>query len=463
MNKHFETTINLGKIIELLKRDEDVDLEFKEKFGDNILKTISAFSNTIGGTVIVGVNKNKEITGIILKDIDYQNIVNKVLSKLGITPDFKALDIEDKKILVINVRKSSVPVSFDGKYYKRVGNTTREMSPEDLKTYFRKDLRWERLGEKDFTFNDIDEFSVRNFLNIAKSKGRLSALSSNDPIEEVFEKLGLSENGKINNAGMLLFGKSVEKHFSYAKVRIVRMKDNITIIGDKWIEGNLFNQFSETIETIKSFINVRYEIKDVERINIWDYPLEAIREAVANAILHRDYFKTNNIQIKVFDDKIWFYNPGGLPEGWNLEKLLNLHCSEARNPIIFYVFYLAGIVENVGSGIERIIKTLNMSNLPKPKFEANHSEFILTFFKDFYTEDYLRKLNLNDRQIKAVLYVKEKGKITNKEYRSMFDITDKTALIDLNSLCDKGILKKIGKTGRSTEYILSEINPKNPK
>jgi ATP-dependent DNA helicase RecG len=70
---------------------------------------------------------------------------------------------------------------------------------------------------------------------------------------------------------------------------------------------------------------------------------------------------------------------------------------------------------------------------------------------------------LNDRQIKAVLYVKEKGKITNKEYRSMFDITDKTALIDLNSLCDKGILKKIGKTGRSTEYILSEINPKNPK
>lgn len=88
------------------------------------------------------------------------------------------------------------------------------------------------------------------------------------------------DNGKINNAGMLLFGKNPQKYFDYARVRVVRLKDNITIIGDRWIEGNLFNQFRETEEAIKNLITVRYEIKGFEREDIWDYPLEAIREAM---------------------------------------------------------------------------------------------------------------------------------------------------------------------------------------
>ncbi|HOL34943.1 MAG TPA: ATP-binding protein [bacterium] len=463
MSKHNEFSVNSNELLEILKMDEDINLEFKENFGDNTLKTISAFSNTDGGTLIIGVNKHKKITGMQLKDNNYQNIVNQIVNKLSITPEFKVINIDDKKVLIINVRKSSIPVSFDGRYYKRVGNTTREMTFEDLKSYFRKDLRWERLKEKDFTFDEIDESNVKNFLSIAKSKDRLSVLNFNMPIEEIFEKLGLSENGKINNAGILLFGKEVQKYFNYAKVRVVKLKDNITIVSDRWIEGNLFNQFAETVETIKNFISVRYEIKGIERKEIWDYPLEAIREAVANALLHRDYFTANNIQIKIYDDRIWFYNPGGLPEGWSLEKLLDLHCSAARNLIMFYVFYLAGFVENIGSGIERMIKTLSDYKLPHPKFEANHTEFSLLFFKDVYTEEYLAKLNFNERQIKAVMYVKEKGKITNREYREMFNITDRTALNDLKSLCDKGLLKKIGKTGRSTEYILAEINPKNTK
>jgi len=147
-------------------------------------------------------------------------------------------------------------------------------------------LRWERLSERDFKIDEIDENSVRSFLRAAKAKGRLSVFNGDEPIEEIFRKLGLMENGKINNAGMLLFGKNPQKYFDHARVRVVRLKDNITIIGDRWIEGNLFKQFRETEEAIKNFINVRYEIKGFEREDIWDYPLEAIREAIANAILY---------------------------------------------------------------------------------------------------------------------------------------------------------------------------------
>jgi ATP-dependent DNA helicase RecG len=370
--------------------------------------------------------------------------------------------MDDRSFLVIEVRKSHIPVSFEGRYYKRVGNTTREMNFEELKRFFQRDLRWERLSERDFKIDEIDENSVRSFLRTARAKGRLAVFNGDEPIEEVFERLGLMENGKINNAGLLLFGKNPQKYFDHARVRVVRLKDDITIIGDRWIDGNLFNQFREAEEAIKNFINVRYEIKGFEREDIWDYPLEAIREAIANVLLHRDYLRPINVQIKVYDDRIWFYNVGGLPEEWNIEKLLSSHASMPRNPTIFNIFYLAGIVESVGSGIERMMKALKKAGLPELNIEASHLDFTLVFLKDVYTEEYLQKLGLNERQIKAVMYVKEKGRITNREYQEIAQTTDRTALRDLNRLCELGIFQRVGTTGRKTEYIIGRQKPDKP-
>ncbi len=237
----------------------------------------------------------------------------------------------------------------------------------------------------------------------------------------------------------------------------MRLKNNITIIGDRWVEGNLFSQFRESEEAIKNFINVRYEIKGFEREDIWDYPLEAIREAIANALLHRDYLRPVEIQIKVFDDKIYFFNLGGLPEELSIEKLFKLPIP--KNPIIFNIFYLSGIVEKVGSGIERMINALKAAGLPELKIEASHLDFTLLFMKDIYTEEYLRNLRLNERQIKAVMYVKEKGRITNREYQVVAGTTDRTALRDLNRLCELGIFQRVGSTGRKTEYILGRQKP----
>ncbi len=443
-------------ILRLIEQDEGSRVEFKKRFGDNTLKTISAFANTDGGFVLIGVDDKKQIIGIDLTDAEYQRISNRIIDKLGIMPELELIDVEDKKVLLIKVKKSFIPISFDGRYYKRVGNTTREMTFDELKRFFQRDLRWERLADKDFSFDEIDEPTVRKFLRAAADKGRLTVFSGSEPLEEIFEKLGLLENGKINNAGMLLFGKNPQKYFDFAKVRIVRLKDNITIIGDRWIDGNLFNQIERTEEAIKSFINVRYEINGLERKDIWDYPLEAIREAVANAILHRDYLKPVSVQIKIFDDRIWFYNVGGLPENWDLEKLLNIHPSIPRNPTIFNIFYLAGIVESVGSGIERMTKYLEKQNLPAPRIDASNSEFSMFFYKDLYTEEYLRKLGLNDRQIKAVLYVKEHGKITNREYIELNNVSRITATRDLAELVEIKILKQQGEGKRELNYVLYE-------
>lgn len=239
-----------------------------------------------------------------------------------------------------------MPISFGGTYYKRVANTTREMKAEELRTHFMRGTYWDSICG-DYSFKEINEDSVRKFIRNAVAKGRLKATEKDD-IKEVLNRLKLVVEGRLTHAAIMLFGKDPQKYFINAIVRIGRFKDEATIIGDKVINGNLFQQAEEAEQAIKGFINVRYEIKGgLERKEIWDYPLEAVREGLLNALIHRDYFKSNiQTQIKVFDDYVWFYNPGGLPEGMTIEKLTKVHSSIPRNPSIMHIFYLAGLWKN---------------------------------------------------------------------------------------------------------------------
>ena len=138
----------------------------------------------------------------------------------------------------------------------------------------------------------------------------------------------------------------------------------------------------------------------------------------------------------------------------NTEKLLSCDASMPRNPTIFNIFYLAGIVESVGSGIERMTNALKDAGLPELKIEANHLDFILVFLKDVYTGEYLQKLGLNERQIKAVMYVKERGKITNREYRELNKVSNKTAYLELEDLVKRKIFSIEG-TGKALTLCAS--------
>ena len=443
---------------------ETIDREYKETFGDSALRAICAMANTRGGEVIVGVTDDGKVKGIEIDNKELERITQKIAGKLGLHPRIEVKEKNGKKIIVITVQKSNVPISLNGKYYERVGNTTREMKPERLREFFLKRANWDSLINEEATFNEIDVETVKMFIRMANAKGRLTVFDENTDTKALFEHLKLSNKGRLTNAAIILFGKEPQKYFLNAVLRVIRLKNEITPIGDRLVNGNLFRQVIEGEEAIKNFLGVRYEIKGLAREEIWDYPLPAIREALINALIHRDYFRWNvQTQIKIFDDYIWFYNTGGLPEGITIEQLKEPHPSVPRNPLIVHIFYLAGFIEEMGSGTGRIIDNMKSAGLPEPEFKEEMRGFSVYLRKDIYTEENLRKLNLNERQIKAVMYVKEKGKITNREYREMFSITDRTALNDLKDLCEKGILVRIGKTGRSTEYILAELGSKPEK
>ena len=435
---------------------ETQDIEYKENFGESALRTLCAFANTKGGTLYIGVSDEGKLKGINLDNEMLKNISDKIVSSLGVHPEIEVEKREGREILKISVKPSVIPISFNGKYYERVGNTTREMNIERLKTFLLKGTNWDALINKDASFDDIDRETIRLFIRKARSTGRLTIFEEDADIKTIFEHLKLSVKGKLTNASLILFGKDPQKYFINAVLRIVRLKNETTIVGDRLITGNLFNQVVQGEEAIKNFINVRYEIKKLEREEIWEYPLPAIREALINALIHRDYFKSNvQTQVKIFDDYIWFYNIGGLPEGITLEDLKKPHSSVPRNPLIVHIFYLAGLIEEVGSGIGRMTESLKSQGLPEPEFKEEMGGFSVRFYKDVYTEENLRKMGLNERQIKAVMYVKEKGKITNKDYRELTGLSDEGARLDLLKLLEVGIFTLKGK-GRNAYYIIKK-------
>lgn len=448
--------MNQDELKNILTSGETETIEFKESPTKAFYKTISAFANVRGGMILLGIDRKGNITGVDSSSEFLTDLTNRVVHKLSIYPDIEIVDIDKKRVIAVKVTHPGYPVSYEGRYYERVGNTTREMSSQKLRAFMLSSLPWDSITG-DFSFDEINPDTVYLFVRQAVAKKRLSDLSLDESPETVLKKLELISDGKLTNGAVLLFGKNPQKYFINHCVRIGRFKTETTIIDDKWARGNLFNQFEETLNVLKQHIAVRYEIKDFQREDIWDYPIPALREAVLNALIHRDYFNVAVFTlIKVYDDHIWFTNHGGLPEGIALEQLTKPHKSHPRNPLIAKAFYLAGYIEHYGSGTVRMVEWMKEAGLPEPEYKEEQGGFSVYFYKDIYTEENLRKMDLNERQIKAVMLVKEKGKITNKEYKGIFEISKPTATRDLTELVERNIFIITGSGKRSLNYTLAE-------
>ncbi len=445
----------------LIASGETEVVEFKETPGESLYRAISAFANSRGGTILLGVDKKGVIKGIEPSSKFLEDLTNSIVNKLSIYPEIETVDIKGSRIIIINVNRSSYPVAYDGHYYERVGNTTRKMNAQKLQAFLLSSTSWDSITNA-YPIDEIDIETVKQFIRLAVEKKRLANISLDENPQFVLEKLGLIRDNRLTNGAILLFGKNPQKYFANLCVRIGRFKTETTIIDDKWANGNLFNQLEETLNILKQYMSVRYEIKDFQREDIWDYPIPAIREAILNALIHRHYYDISNfILIKVYDDHIWFSNPGKLPEGITVEELKRPHKSYFRNPLIAKVFYLAGYIEQYGSGTVRMVEWMMEAGLPEPEYKEEMGGFSVYFYKDIYTEENLRKMGLNERQIKAVMYVKTNKKITNKEYQKLTNLSKPMATIDLNVLIERRIFERLGTTGRGTVYILAKQKTNN--
>lgn len=271
----------------------------------------------------------------------------------------------------------------------------------------------------------------------------------------LIENLQLKENEFLKRAAILLFHPNPENFVTGAYIKIGFFESDSELMYQDEIHGNLFEQVEKTIDLLfTKYIKAIISYEGIQRIETYEYPKEALREALLNAIAHKDYSSGIPIQISVYKDKIMFWNDGQLPENWTVENLIKKHSSKPYNPDIANAFFRIGYIESWGRGTIKIIDKCTEAGLPEPKYYYEASDFWLEFRKDIYNEEYLQSLNLNNRQIKAVLFVKENGKITNSEYQKINSIGKTTATEDLSELVILKLLKPSGVKGRGAKYEL---------
>lgn len=435
---------------------EKQNIEWKESWRDEYLKWICGFANAQGGKIYIGKNDNGEVVGINNAKKLLEDIPNKVRDILGILVDVNLHEMEKGNFIEIIVEAQPFPVNYKGQYHYRSGSTKQELKGAALDKFMleKKGKKWDGVPVPNVSVDDLKNETFEFFKKRAIISKRIDESILNEKNISILENLRLTEKPYLKRASILLFHPDPEKYFTGAFIKIGYFQTDTELIFQDEVKGNLFEQVEKTIEILfTKYIKAIISYEGIHRVETYEYPKDAVREAILNALTHKDYSMGVPIQISVYDEKIMIWNYGQLPEDWTVENLMQKHSSIPYNPDIANAFFRAGHVESWGRGTIKIIEKCKEHGLQKPEFENNGKDFWVIFSKDIYNETSLRKLGINERQIKAVLYAKENNRVSNKEYQSINNVSKRTATNDLTELVDKfKILNKIGTSGAGIYY-----------
>ena len=427
-------------IKQIIAEGESQQTEFKSSFNVEAMESITAFANTEGGCVLVGVSNKGKIVGVDTNEESVQQWVNEIKSKTepAILVDAERYEIEGKAVVMLSVPEYPVkPIALQGRFYKRIGNSNHLLSATEIANLSMLSLQvsWDSFPALGKTLEDLDTESIDRFIERVSSNGRLSL--SGKTWTDKLRKLKLINGETPTNAAYLLFGKG---NIGY-NVHAGRFKTPSMIIDDRMMNGNLFQTVEETMRFLLSQIKVAYEItgKTTQRTEIFEYPLPALREIVLNTIIHRDYTSPMDVQIKVFDQKITFFSPGELYGKQTIEALkTDDYQAYTRNKLIAEAFYLTGDIEKYGTGYTRIRSEIASYPTMKFEFEEKPSAWLVTISYEEQKTDgnselatkHATELATNLSQLVTDLSVQVKTLIINlnKQYLSFEELKHATEL-----------------------------------
>jgi len=372
-----DRNLNTNQVIK-----ESQTVEFKLIWRDDYLKTICAFANSEGEALYIGLDDNGNVVGV--EDIKslIEILPNKINNRLGLLVDIKAEVKSGLEYLKIKVNKTYAPISYNGKFYKRSGSNTVELSGNNLTNFLLKKYgkTWDDIAEESISLDEIDLDTIEKFKKLAKD--RVPNIDREDNLELLLKKLNLYDGKYLKRAAVLLFAKNPQKYYIQSHSKIGKFLSETDIQSSDIIEGNLIEQVDKIMDILRlKYLKAYISYEGMHRREKLEYPYEALREAVINALVHRDYTNTSNLQIKVYDDKLIMYNGATLSDEVPIEKFTQTHQSKPFNPIIANVFYKAGFIENWGRGTLNIITDCNEYGLPKPTFEYEWTAVKVTFYK----------------------------------------------------------------------------------
>ena len=308
------------------------------------------------------------------------------------------------------------------------------------------------------TLRDIDKSRVTAFVETAEAVGRLKLKGSRAP-KAVLQNFNLLRDGRPTNAAILLFGKNPRRFFNNIQVHCLHFhgtEKRKPIASQQPYEGSLIEVIDDAVEFVLGKIDRRVgtHAQSTQAPVTFEIPRAVILEAIVNAVAHRNYDHNGFVQVIVFADRIEVWNPGELPPGLTPELLRKPHGPIPRNPLIAEPLFRIRYAEKVGTGTTDMIADCRAAGLPEPDFEQRGPHFVTILWRDWLTTEVLAGLNLNERQLQAVAFVKKNGRITNSEYQQLTGSTRKTAARDLLNLVEKGILVRLG-AKRGSHYMLA--------
>ena len=451
------------KIIDfVLQEGEGYKVEFKESIS-HIDREMIAFANASGGKIFVGITDDHKVKGIEINErlkSQIQDIARNCDPPIKIL--LETIPYKDKKLLLVDVLEGdNKPYACSEGFFIRNGPITEKLRRDEIVALFQREgkIRFDKLINPKFNFdNDFDTKKLEDFLSRAKIKTNLSA-------HEILINLGTAEKQErklfFNNSGILFFAKDTKKFFESAYITCARFKgnDRSTVVDRADICGNPINQVEEGMKFLKRNVRLGYKFTGKPaREEIPEYPSEAIREAIINALMHRDYFFTgSNIYFYIYSNRIEIINPGGLFK-LKYEELGKR--ASRRNELIADLFFRVGFGEKMGSGIARMNRWMLEYGLEKPKIKVSDNFFEITFYGpgEFVIEHKnYSSYDLNERQIKALQFMEEKGKIALSQYIELTRISRATAKRDLADLLKKELIIREGRKegGKYAYYVLS--------
>jgi len=431
-----------------------------------LAELVVSFANALGGTIVVGMDEQGRVYPGVSENLE--PVLKRALQlcappfMAGEQPEFHTEETPEGQVAAILIRPTSYQVNIEGRgAFVRSGKLNVRLSPEQA-------LRGGRAAPM-YSFEDqviagatVEDFDEAVIEEYQRNRIKRGPTGESFARTELLRDVGaIDASGLPTVAGMLLFGRRPQQFLSQAGVLIVRFEG--TSIREAAHSARRYTRRVEVVGPAARIVERTWEVlfeeirhqpyvEGLQRLETYDYPPEAVREAVMNAICHRDYsIQGQRVEIRLFDDRMEIMSPGGLPGHITLDNILDEHYS--RNPRLVRGLYYWGYIEELGQGIDIIYDTMSRDHHPTPQLHDTGRNFTVTLLSAVDTLAAGLEEELNPRQARALQFLAKNERITNSQYQQLCpDVTPETLRLDLKDLVERGVLLRVGDK-RGTYYI----------
>jgi len=427
--------------------------EWKESWRKEYLASICAFANKNGGTMIIGKTDKGEVIGVSNPHKMLEEIPNTVRNALRFSPEVNAVAEKGKTIIVVKVEPQRRAVDYEGIYYTKSGSTRVALTGNQLMQFLLKKegMSWVDLPEERIKLNELSQEAIDFFIKKGTGSGRMSSEAANGGNELLLKNYELMNENGLKRSGAILFSENPLRTSYATPVKIGAFSENGTILRDDIIQGPVIMQPDRVMDLLlNKYVLGTNALEGLMMVTKYPYPVRALREAVLNAVVHRDYSRAVDTDILVYQDRIEIRNPGRLPDGWTAEKLLEAHSSEPANPSVAKAFYDMRYIERYGSGIKMIREECAAMGLPEPEYEVAFGIFEVTFRlpekndRNVSGKAAVDLSDLTDTEAKIYALICE-GKVTTAlDMACLLDMSEKTVRRSVAVLVERELVKRIG-------------------